>query len=134
MSRVMVFGTFDGLHQGHINFLRQARRYGDYLIAVVARDRTVKRLKKHIPVFEEKQRIKIVRDSGLVDEARLGGTGSPYDIIRRIGPDVICLGYDQKFFVADLRKELKRMGLTAKIRRLKPYQPKIFHTSKLIKN
>lgn len=130
----MVFGTFDGLHRGHINFLKQAKKHGDYLIAVVARDQTVKRLKKRLPVFKEKKRVKMVRDCGLVDKAILGGRSNPYDIIRRIRPDVICLGYDQKFFVADLTKELKGMGLAVKISRLKPYRPKIFHTSKLRKN
>lgn len=37
-NRVMVFGVFDGLHPGHRAFLRQARKKGDKLIVVVARD------------------------------------------------------------------------------------------------
>jgi len=35
-KRVMVFGVFDGLHEGHKSFLRQARKYGGELRAVVA--------------------------------------------------------------------------------------------------
>ena len=44
-KRVLVFGTFDLLHQGHRYFLTQARRFGDTLIAVVARDEFVEERK-----------------------------------------------------------------------------------------
>jgi len=43
----MVFGTFDVFHKGHESFLRQAYCYGDFLVAVVARDKTVAKIKKH---------------------------------------------------------------------------------------
>ena len=42
---VMTFGTFDHLHPGHIYYLSEARKYGDYLITVVARDKTTGTLK-----------------------------------------------------------------------------------------
>jgi FAD synthetase len=38
---VMTFGTFDRLHPGHEYYLSEARKYGDCLITVVARDKTV---------------------------------------------------------------------------------------------
>ena len=41
MKKVLVFGTFDGLHEGHKDFLRQAKQYGDHLTVVVGRDSTV---------------------------------------------------------------------------------------------
>lgn len=42
---VMAFGTFDVFHPGHEYYLTQAKKYGDILIVVVARDKTVEKVK-----------------------------------------------------------------------------------------
>lgn len=46
VKRVLSFGVFDLLHNGHLNLLEQARGLGDYLIVVVARDSFVRVVKK----------------------------------------------------------------------------------------
>ena len=38
MKRVITYGTFDLLHYGHINLLKRAKAYGDYLIVVLSTD------------------------------------------------------------------------------------------------
>ena len=43
-------GTFDLVHAGHVSYLEQAKKYGDYLIVVVARDETVEEEKGTKPV------------------------------------------------------------------------------------
>ena len=48
MKKVIVFGTFDILHQGHLDFFRQAKQYGDYLIVAVAHDENVKKSRPKI--------------------------------------------------------------------------------------
>jgi len=132
MKRVLVFGTFDGLHEGHKDFFRQARMYGDYLIVVVGRDSTVSRVKKRLPKFNENERLKAVQEVFLVDEARLGNENKPpHEIIREIKPDIICLGYDQTHFTDKLAEDIKAMGLTIEIKRLQPYKPEIYHSSLL---
>jgi len=129
MKKVLIFGTFDGLHPGHLNFFEQARKYGDYLLAVVARDKTVKMIKNRPPSKNETERLAALQKCQLINEARLGYEDNPYRIIKEIKPDVICLGYDQQAFTEDLPEKLKKMKLATKIYRMKPYQPEKYHSS-----
>ncbi len=129
MRKVLVFGTFDGLHPGHYNFFKQAKKYGDYLIVVVARDIVVKKIKKHFPIKNEQQRLKEIQKYESVNKALLGYKKNPYLLIKKINPDVICLGYDQKAFTEDLAERVKEVGLKIKIYRLKPYKPTKYHSS-----
>lgn len=127
----MVFGTFDIFHSGHKSFLRQAKKYGDYLMVVVARDKTVKEVKGQVTRDKEQIRLKNIKKNKLADRAVLGGLGDKYAVIKKYKPDVICLGYDQKFFVQGLKKMLKNFELKTKIVRLKPCKPEIYKSSKL---
>lgn len=139
MTKILVFGTFDGLHDGHKDFFRQAKEYGllirenkqlNYLVVVVSRDSTVQRIKNRLPKFNEQERLKAVRDSGLVNEARLGNEGNnPYRVVEEIKPDIICLGYDQTHFTEKLEEKVKEMGLKIEIKRLKAYKPELYHSS-----
>ncbi|OGY52754.1 MAG: hypothetical protein A3J65_02135 [Candidatus Buchananbacteria bacterium RIFCSPHIGHO2_02_FULL_45_11b] len=131
MKKVMAFGTFDGLHPGHLNFLKQARRLGDSLVVVVARDANVRKIKGRFSRLGEGERLRKVKRAmkrwGY--KAVLGGLKDPYVIIRKEKPGVIALGYDQKSFDRDLKKKFPKI----KIARLKPYQANIYKSSKLIK-
>ncbi len=132
MKKVMVFGTFDIFHEGHKNFLKQARVYGDYLIVVVARDETVEKVKKRLSQNDENTRLEIIKENGLADEVILGSLENKYKVIEKYKPDVICLGYDQGTFTEDLREKLKELGLSdTKIVRLKSYHPEKYKSSKL---
>jgi len=126
----MVFGTFDGLHPGHLNFFRQARRHGDYLIAVIARNLTVKRLKSHLPIFNERTRLEATKRVKSVNKAVLGHKKDYFRVILREKPNIICLGYDQKI-PGNLAPKIKKRGI--KIYRLKSYKPRIYKSSKLFK-
>lgn len=124
MKKVLVFGTFDILHPGHKYFLIQAKKHGNLLFVVVARDLTVKQIKKEFPVNNETERLKAVQVLGYVNKAMLGSTDmDKYKIIEEIKPDIICLGYDQKAFVDDLQAELEKRGLKPMIVRIKAYKP-----------
>ncbi|MDX9913348.1 MAG: DNA alkylation repair protein [Candidatus Moranbacteria bacterium] len=132
MKKVMVFGTFDIFHKGHISFLKQAIVYGDYLIVVVARDKTVRAVKGAWSQNKEDNRLQTIKDSSLASEVVLGSQTNKYSAIKKYQPDVICLGYDQKFFIDNLREELKKIDLEkTKIIKLKPYKPGIYKSSKL---
>lgn len=126
MKKVMVFGTFDILHPGHEYVLKQARKYGDYLVAVAARDANVRRIKGRAPANDEKTRVRNLKKLGLADKARLGYVRDPYKVINEEKPDVIALGYDQKKFVEGLKRFKK-----IKIVRLKAFKPSVYKSSKL---
>ncbi len=127
----MVFGTFDIFHPGHRNFLQQAKKLSDYLTVVIARDKTVAITKKQKPINKEATRVKIIKDSQLADKVILGGIGDKYAVIKKYRPDIICLGYDQEYFIEGLKKKLDKFGLKNNIVRMKPYKPGIYKSSKL---
>ncbi|MCD6149677.1 FAD synthase [bacterium] len=132
MKKVMVFGTFDIFHSGHKNFLKQAKSYGDYLIAIIARDKTVLKVKNNLPRNNESSRLNTIKKSSFVDEVILGNLGDKYEIIKKNKPDVICLGYDQKFFINRLKEKLEEFKLSdTVIIKMKPYHPEIYKSSKI---
>jgi len=53
MKKGLCWGTFDLLHRGHIEFLKDAKSRGDYLVVVVISDETVFKNKGYYP--QEKQ-------------------------------------------------------------------------------
>ncbi len=124
MKKILIFGSFDGLHKGHLNLFKQTRKHGDILIAVIARDKTIKQIKGKNPRYTEKIRLKNIKK--YVDKALLGNKTNKYAIIKKIKPDIICLGYDQNSYTKDLKKHFKK-----KIIRLKPYKPSIYKSSKI---
>ena len=121
---VMVFGTFDFFHAGHLFLLQQAKQLGAYLIVVVGRDKTVKKVKGKLPIHSEQERKKILQHINLVDQVVLGSRTNVYDIIKKKKPTVIALGYDQTIFVSDLLKKLPQLSPETKIIRLLPYKKK----------
>ncbi len=132
MKKVMVFGTFDIFHSGHINFLEQARQEGDFLIVVIARDKTVAKIKKQKPKNQEQKRKRILENNHLADKVILGNLSDKYAIIKKYQPDIICLGYDQKAFVDKLKNKLQQFGLEkTRIKKLKPFHPEKYKSSLL---
>lgn len=134
MKKVLVFGTFDIFHEGHRELLKQARRHGDFLRVVVARDVTVLKVKGRAPINSEQARVDGIKKSGLADEVVLGSLGDRYEVVRDFKPDVICLGYDQQQSEAELRRKLDASGLgRTKIIRLEAHQPEKYKSSILAK-
>lgn len=131
MQKVLVTGTFDILHPGHLSLFRQAKKLGDFLVVIVARDTTVKKVKGRRPRHAQHIRLRNVRKNPLVDRAVLGRTGDKLKIIEVEKPDIIGLGYDQRAFTAGLRRELKKREVKTRVVRLKPYRPRMYKSSLL---
>ncbi len=124
MRKVMVFGSFDVLHDGHRYLFHRAKQYADELVVVVARDYNYNSLRGYEPIHDETERLNAVLEESLVDKAILGEKHDVYAVIRRERPAVICLGYDQEFFIDGLRSALEESNLSdTKIIRIDPYKP-----------
>jgi FAD synthetase len=99
--------VFDLLHLGHVKFLEEAKKAGGKnaeLIVIIARDSTVQQTKGRKPIMPENQRRALVESLKVVDEAVLGFENFDIgDVIERIKPDVIALGYDQ----ADMERQVR---------------------------
>ena len=128
---VMVFGTFDYLHAGHENLFKQATDLGTEILAVIARDKTVKSIKGSLPDHNEKDRIKALKETSWANKVILGENKDKYRAIKIYRPDVIALGYDQFAFTASLNKLFIDLKLDARIVRLKPYRPDMYKSSLL---
>ena len=116
--RVMATGVFDLLHPGHVFFLTEARKLGDELVVVVARDQTARRL-KHEPYVPEHIRRQMVEALKPVDRAILGSTTDIYQTVVDEKPDIIALGHDQLWNEAEVERECARRGVPVKVIRLK---------------
>jgi len=111
MVRVMAVGIFDLLHAGHLHYVEQAKSLGDELIVVVAHDETVRR-QKHEPVTGQDLRRRMVEGLKPVDLAMIGNPPEVpiFDILERVSPDIIALGYDQKHSIDSIREGLSKHG------------------------
>jgi len=132
-TKIMVFGTFDGLHPGHINFFKQAKNLfkNSFLIVSLARDNNIIKIKGKKSTLSEDERFNLVKRNKFIDKVVLGGKVKYLPHILKEKPDIIALGYDQKDYVENLKKDLKKNCISIKIIRLKPYKQKIFKNSLL---
>ncbi len=132
MKKVLVFGSFDFLHAGHLHFFLQAKKYGDFLAVCVARDENVKRAKGRLPFFSEQERLHIVRSLRVVDKACLGAKRDFFASVRREKPAVIVLGYDQPADEQAIKEKLARRGMKTRVVRLKSgFLPQKYKSSKI---
>tara|TARA_B100000927_G_scaffold130964_1_gene105381 strand:+ start:2729 stop:3190 length:462 start_codon:yes stop_codon:yes gene_type:complete len=111
MTRVMAVGIFDLLHAGHLHYVEQAKSLGEELVVVIAHDETVRK-QKHEPVTGQDLRRRMVEGLKPVDKAVIGNPpGVPiFEILGKIKPDLIALGYDQKHSIDAIRKGLDKHG------------------------
>ncbi len=120
--RVMATGVFDLLHAGHLYFLTEAKKLGDELVVVVARDQTARRL-KHEPYVPEQLRREMVEALKPVDRAVLGSTTDIYETVVDVRPNLIALGYNQIWNENEIVRECVRRGVPVKVVRVgrRPY-------------
>ena len=120
MKKVLVFGIFDGIHKGHISFLRQAKEYGDFLVVCAGQDEVVRKFKNKSPKHTLVERMEMLRGVEYVYQVIPGDKEqSAYSVIKKENPDIICLGYDQRKLGRDLRLWLFKNGLETPVKYLR---------------
>ena len=96
-SIVFSNGCFDILHRGHVEYLSKAADLGDILIIGLNTDDSVRRLKgPSRPVNDEKARAVVLAALEFVDAIMFFEEDTPYNLIKRVQPDVLVKGKDYK--------------------------------------
>ncbi|HLS09867.1 glycerol-3-phosphate cytidylyltransferase [Lentibacillus sp.] len=96
MKKVITYGTFDILHTGHINLLRRAKEYGDYLVVAISSD-AFNALKGKKAYYSFEQRKAILEAVRYVDEVIAEDTWEQkVDDIQKHHIDVFVMGDDWK--------------------------------------
>lgn len=128
---VLATGVFDILHPGHLYYLTEAKKLGDRLVVVVARDETAMRLKRQ-PVVPEHLRLEMVCALKPVDEAVLGDRDDFYRVVKAIRPDIIALGHDQRHDPERIAAELRSRGIRSEVVRLPCLKHDMMATRRII--
>ncbi len=100
---VISFGTFDLMHIGHLNMLNRCKNYGDTLIVGVSSDSLNYEKKQRLPVFNEKNRMELIKNLKCVDEVFLEESlEKKREYIKKYNADVFIIGDDWKGKFDDL--------------------------------
>lgn len=95
MKKVITYGTYDLLHQGHINLLKRAKSLGDFLIVGVTNDNFDRERGKLNVRNNVLERVDAVRATGLADQIIIEDyVGQKIDDIQRYDVDIFAIGSD----------------------------------------
>ena len=134
---VLASGVFDLLHLGHVRFLEDAKKAGganSKLVVIIAKDTTVERIKGRKPIMSEDQRLALVESLKVVDKAFMGFKGLDIgEVIEKIKPDVIALGWDQEEMENQVKAYAKAHKEAIKVVRIGKYAQNALDSSSKIR-
>ena len=134
---VIASGVFDLIHLGHVRFLEDAKKAGGKnarLIVIIARDTTAEKMKGKKPIMSEDQRKALVESLRVVDEAVLGYKDLDIgEVIEKIKPDIIALGYDQSEMELEVKEYLTKHKLPVSLVRIGKFGKNTLDSSTKIK-
>jgi D-beta-D-heptose 7-phosphate kinase/D-beta-D-heptose 1-phosphate adenosyltransferase len=98
MKRIIVNGTFDILHRGHIELLNYAKSRGDHLLICIDSDARVNFLKgPGRPINDQWDRMLMLQNLKSVDEVKIFNTEQELvEIIKNIRPVTMVKGSDYR--------------------------------------
>ena len=122
-GRVIVFGTFDLLHKGHLYILEEASKLGNELYVGIALDEHVQYLKQKQSKHTQTERLAAVSKLPMVTKALLcDKTLGTYSILQQIKPDIIALGHDQFGLKESIEEWMRRTGNSFRLTILPKYE------------
>jgi FAD synthetase len=134
MRIVMTFWAFDVVHPWHKYYLNEAKKYGDVLVTIVARDNTIENVKWKKPLNREEIRMSDVKNLWISDIVKLWHKTDMLNSIKKYNPDVIALWYDQNSFIHQLSEYLHKNKIKTSVLTIWPYHKEIYKSSKIKKN
>jgi len=116
---VFTNGCFDILHQGHVRYLSEAKKLGDYLIVGVNSDESIRNIKgNHRPLMTEEARAELLAALCFVDGVVIFTEEDPLAIIKYLQPHILVKGADWAEddiigaeFIKKIGGEIKRIPL-----------------------
>jgi len=132
MIKILVFGVFDHLHPGHQFFLKEAKKLGDFLAVVLAKDEVVKKIKNKTPRQSFGERKTLLGKEPSVNEIIPGDAElESWKVFEKHRPDFVALGYDQKELKKSLEAYFAKVGWRPKVKVIGAFEPEK-HKSSLI--
>lgn len=123
-------GCFDLIHQGHVHYLKEARKQCDFLILGLNSDFSIKKLKgKDRPILNQVERSEVLQNFNFIDRIIIFNEETPIKLINKIKPNIIFKGDDYKVKDVIGFNEIKNWG--GKIKLIKCVQGK--STSSIIR-
>ena len=95
-KKVFVSGCYDLLHSGHVEFFRQAAEYGDLYVGIGS-DETILHYKNHKTLYNEKERLFMVKAIRYVKDAYINAGSGIMDFIPTVDflkPDILVVNED----------------------------------------
>lgn len=134
-KKILIFGVFDGIHEGHLFLINEAKKNGGSLVAIVTRDSMVEKMKDKLPKYNEVERINALLEIPEIDRVLLGDVDmGTYNVLKEVAPDIVFLGYDQSNLMNDLNLKIKEGYLNnIEILQGSPHKADTHHSSILNK-
>jgi len=115
---VLVGGCFDLFHFGHLTFLQNSKKAGDFLIVALESDEFIKKYKKRTPIHSQNQRAEILSSIIYVDLVvklpLLKSDKEYYDLVKLVKPSIIAIT-DGDSQVGNKRKQATMVGAKLKV-------------------
>ncbi|GAB1402721.1 hypothetical protein MASR1M68_16320 [Elusimicrobiota bacterium] len=94
---VFTNGCFDLIHIGHVSLFQKAKTLGDVLIVAINSDKSLAGLKgPKRPLVPQTDRVKLLSAIDVIDYVVIFGEQTPYNLLKKLTPDILVKGGDYK--------------------------------------